>query len=161
MEQHPEIKQAAEKQLRLDQRYLAMARVWSLNSYCVRRQVGALMVKNKMIISDGYNGTPAGFENVCEEDGKTKPYVLHAEANAIISAARRDCIGATMYLSGREVSDGSYVKNASSCAMCKRLIINAGITTVIIRDDDENFRAIDVEEEWVKNDDSLGDELGY
>ncbi|MCI5982993.1 MAG: dCMP deaminase family protein [Marinilabiliaceae bacterium] len=125
MEQHPEIKQAAEKQLRLDQRYLAMARVWSLNSYCVRRQVGALMVKNKMIISDGYNGTPAGFENVCEEDGKTKPYVLHAEANAISKVAKSNnsSEGATMYIT------------ASPCIECAKLIIQAGIQRVVYSDD--------------------------
>lgn len=125
MEQHPEIKQAAEKQLRLDQRYLAMARVWSLNSYCVRRQVGALMVKNKMIISDGYNGTPAGFENVCEEDGKTKPYVLHADANAISKVAKSNnsSEGATMYIT------------ASPCIECAKLIIQAGIQRVVYSDD--------------------------
>ena len=125
MEQHPEIKQAAEKQLRLDQRYLAMARVWSLNSYCVRRQVGALMVKNKMIISDGYNGTPAGFENVCEEDGKTKPYVLHAEAIAISKVAKSNnsSEGATMYIT------------ASPCIECAKLIIQAGIQRVVYSDD--------------------------
>ena len=125
MEQHPEIKQAAEKQLRLDQRYLAMARVVSRNSYCVRRQVGALMVKNKMIISDGYNGTPAGFENVCEEDGKTKPYVLHAEANAISKVAKSNnsSEGATMYIT------------ASPCIECAKLIIQAGIQRVVYSDD--------------------------
>ena len=76
------------KQEKLDLRYLRMARIWAENSYCKRRQVGALVVKDKMIISDGYNGTPSGFENVCEEDGVTKPYVLHAEANAITKLAR-------------------------------------------------------------------------
>ena len=80
-----------EKQRQLDMRYIRMAKIWAENSYCIRRQVGALIVKDKMIISDGYNGTPSGFENICEDEvtGKTKPYVLHAEANAIISAARR------------------------------------------------------------------------
>ena len=78
-----------DKQLKLDMRYLKMARVWAENSYCVRRQVGALVVKDKMIISDGYNGTPTGFENVCEDDNNvSKPYVLHAEANAITKLAR-------------------------------------------------------------------------
>ncbi len=154
--------------------YLDIADAVSQRSTCLRKKYGAIIVKNDEIISTGYVGAPRGRRN-CTDEGvcrrerlgvpRGERYELcrsvHAEANAIISAARRDCIGATMYLSGREVSDGSYVKNASSCAMCKRLIINAGITTVIIRDDDENFRAIDVEEEWVKNDDSLGDELGY
>jgi len=79
----------SEKQSLLDTRYLRMAKIWSENSYCERRKVGALIVKDKMIISDGYNGTPSGFENVCEDDdGKTKPYVLHAEANAILKVAK-------------------------------------------------------------------------
>ena len=90
-----------EKQKRLDQRYLRMARIWAENSYCKRRQVGALVVKDKMIISDGYNGTPSGFENVCEdEDNVTKPYVLHAEANAITKLARssNNSDGSTLYI---------------------------------------------------------------
>ena len=113
------------KQLSLDQRYLAMARVWSLNSYCQRRKVGALMVKDKMIISDGYNGTPSGFENVCEEDGVTKPYVLHAEANAISKVAKSNnsSAGATMYIT------------ASPCIECAKLIIQAGISRVVYSED--------------------------
>ena len=109
------------KQHELDCRYLRMAKRWSENSYCQRRQVGALVVKDKMIISDGYNGTPSGFENVCEEDGVTKPYVLHAEANAITKIAR----------SGNN-SDGStlYVTD-SPCIECAKLIIQAGIKRVI------------------------------
>ena len=109
------------KQRALDRRYLRMAQIWSENSYCQRRQVGALVVKDKMIISDGYNGTPAGFENVCEENGVTKPYVLHAEANAITKIAR----------SGNN-SDGStlYVTD-SPCIECAKLIIQAGIKRVI------------------------------
>ncbi len=106
----------------LDLRYLRMARIWSENSYCQRRQVGALIVKDKMIISDGYNGTPSGFENVCEdEQGLTKPYVLHAEANAITKIAR----------SGNN-SDGStlYVTDAP-CIECAKLIIQAGIRRVV------------------------------
>lgn len=90
------------KQEILDRRYMRMALIWAENSYCTRRQVGALIVKNKMIISDGYNGTPAGFENVCEDEhGLTKPYVMHAEANAITKIARSNnsSEGATMYLS--------------------------------------------------------------
>ena len=111
----------AEKQYKLDLRYLRMAQIWSENSYCQRRQVGALVVKDKMIISDGYNGTPSGFENICEEDGVTKPYVLHAEANAITKIAR----------SGNN-SDGStlYVTD-SPCIECAKLIIQAGIKRVI------------------------------
>ena len=105
----------------LDKRYLRMARIWSENSYCQRRQVGALIVKNKMIISDGYNGTPSGFENICEENGVTKPYVLHAEANAITKIARsgNNSEGATLY-----VTD-------SPCIECAKLIIQAGIKRVV------------------------------
>jgi len=109
------------KKLKLDQRYLRMARIWAENSYCQRRQVGALIVKNKMIISDGYNGTPSGFENVCEENNVTKPYVLHAEANAITKIARSNnsSDGATLY-----VTD-------SPCIECAKLIIQAGIKRVV------------------------------
>ena len=111
-----------EKQRKFDQRYLQMARVWARNSYCQRRQVGALVVKQGMIISDGYNGTPSGFENVCEDDnGITKPYVLHAEANAITKLARssNNSDGATIYIT------------ASPCIECAKLIIQAGIRRVV------------------------------
>lgn len=111
-----------EKQAALDSRYLRMAKVWAENSYCKRRQVGALIVSNKMIISDGYNGTPAGFENVCEDENNiTKPYVLHAEANAITKLARssNNSDGATLYVT------------ASPCIECSKLIIQAGIKRVI------------------------------
>jgi dCMP deaminase len=115
------------KQYNLDARYIRMARVWAENSYCVRRQVGALIVKDKMIISDGYNGTPSGFENVCEDEltGKTKPYVLHAEANAITKVAKshNNCEGATLYIT------------ASPCMECSKLIIQAGIKRVVYCDD--------------------------
>ena len=104
-----------------------MARVWAENSYCVRRQVGALIVKNKMIISDGYNGTPSGFENICEDEvtGKTKPYVLHAEANAITKVAKsaNNCDGSTLYIT------------AAPCIECSKLIIQAGIKRVVYCDD--------------------------
>ena len=113
---------SSEKQYLLDQRYLAMARIWSQNSYCNRRQVGAIIVKNKMIISDGYNGTPSGFENECEDcHNKTKPYVLHAEANAITKVARshNSSDGATLYVT------------ASPCIECAKLIIQAGIRRVV------------------------------
>lgn len=106
----------------LDSRYLRMAQIWAENSYCTRRQVGALIVKDKMIISDGYNGTPSGFPNVCEgEDGLTFPYVLHAEANAITKIARsgNNSDGATLY-----VTD-------SPCIECAKLIIQAGIKRVV------------------------------
>ena len=112
----------SEKQTKFDQRYLEMARIWAKNSYCTRRQVGALVVKNNMIISDGYNGTPSGFENVCEDDnGITKPYVLHAEANAITKLARssNNSEGATIYIT------------ASPCIECAKLIIQAGIKRVV------------------------------
>ncbi|MBQ9076751.1 MAG: dCMP deaminase family protein [Muribaculaceae bacterium] len=110
------------KQELLDKRYLRMARIWAENSYCVRRQVGAIIVKDSMIISDGFNGTPSGFENICEdEDGVTKPYVLHAEANAITKVARSN-----------NSSDGStlYV-TASPCLECSKLIIQSGIKRVV------------------------------
>jgi dCMP deaminase len=115
-----------DKQTQFDKSYLQMATVWAKNSYCARRQVGAILVKDKMIISDGYNGTPAGFENVCEdENGVTKPYVLHAEANAITKVAK----------SGNS-SDGStlYV-TASPCIECAKLIIQAGIKRVVYHDE--------------------------
>jgi len=110
------------KQLKLDSRYLRMAQVWAENSYCKRRKVGALIVKDKMIISDGYNGTPSGFENICEdENGKTKPYVLHAEANAITKVAKsgNSSEGATLYVT------------TSPCIECSKLIIQAGIKRVV------------------------------
>ena len=115
-----------DKQTQFDLHYLEMARIWSQNSYCVRRKVGALMVKDRMIISDGYNGTPRGFENVCEdEDGHTKSYVLHAEANAITKVARSNNSSerATIYIT------------ASPCIECAKLIIQSGIVRVVYSDD--------------------------
>ena len=109
-----------------DKRYMRMATIWAENSYCERRKVGALIVKDKMIISDGYNGTPSGFENVCEdENGKTKPYVLHAEANAITKLAKSSNSGegATLYVT------------AAPCIECSKLIIQAGIKRVVYCDD--------------------------
>lgn len=111
-----------DKQRSLDGRYMRMALLWAENSYCKRRQVGALIVKDKMIISDGYNGTPAGFENICEdEEGKTKPYVMHAEANAItkVAASTNDCSGATIYVT------------ACPCIECAKLIIQSKIARVV------------------------------
>ncbi len=110
------------KQRLLDIRYLRMARIWAENSYCKRRQVGALIVKDKSIISDGYNGTPSGFENICEdEQERTKPYVLHAEANAITKVAKssNSSDGATLYVT------------ASPCIECAKLIIQSGIRRVV------------------------------
>ena len=107
---------------KFDKRYMRMASIWAENSYCKRRQVGALVVKDKMIISDGYNGTPAGFENICEDENHvTKPYVLHAEANAISKIARsnNNSEGATLYVT------------ASPCIECAKLIIQAGIKRVV------------------------------
>lgn len=111
---------------KFDRSYLEMARIWASNSYCKRRQVGALLVKDKMIISDGYNGTPSGFENICEgEDGKTKPYVLHAEANAITKVAKsgNSSDGATLYVT------------AAPCIECAKLIVQSGIRRVVYTDE--------------------------
>lgn len=115
-----------EKKILLDKRYLRMAKIWAENSYCVRRKVGAIIVKDQMIISDGYNGTPSGFENVCEDESgaHTKPYVLHAEANAITKVARSNnsSEGATLYVT------------ASPCLECSKLIIQSGIKRVVFNE---------------------------
>lgn len=120
-----------QKQEIIDSRYLRMAKIWAENSYCHRRQVGAIIVKDSMIISDGFNGTPSGFENICEdENGSTKPYVLHAEANAITKVARSNnsSDGATLYVT------------ASPCIECAKLIIQSGIKRVVF---DEMYRLCD------------------
>ena len=120
-----------DKQSLLDERYMRMARIWAENSYCERRKVGALLVKDKMIISDGYNGTPSGFENQCEDEHNvSKPYVLHAEANAITKVARsgNSSDGATLYVT------------ASPCIECAKLIIQAGIKRVVYG---EQYRIMD------------------
>ena len=125
------MKKSEKKQQLLDWRYLKMAAIWAQNSYCKRRQVGALLVKEKMIISDGYNGTPSGFENVCEdENDRTKPYVLHAEANAITKVAKsgNSSYGATLYVT------------SSPCLECAKLIIQAGIKRVVFS---ESYRLDD------------------
>ncbi len=113
-----------EKQRLLDERYLRMAQIWSENSYCVRRKVGALIVRDNMIISDGFNGTPSGFPNVCEENNVTFPYVLHAEANAITKVAR----------SNNSSEGGTLYVTASPCMECSKLIIQAGIKRVVFSD---------------------------
>jgi len=116
------IRPYGDKQLQFDRRYLEMARIWGQNSYCKRRQVGALIVKGRMIISDGYNGTPEGFENVCEDENfHTKPYVLHAEANAITKVAKSNnsSENATLYVT------------CSPCMECAKLIIQSGIRRVV------------------------------
>ncbi len=113
------------KQEQLDKRYMRMAFIWAENSYCRRRQVGAILVKDKMIISDGYNGTPSGFENVCEDENDiTKPYVLHAEANAItkVACSNNSSEGATLYVT------------SSPCIECAKLIIQSGIKRVVYAD---------------------------
>jgi dCMP deaminase len=119
------MKPYGKRQDQFDRRYLEMARIWAKNSYCKRRQVGALIVKDRMIISDGYNGTPEGFENICEdENNKTKPYVLHAEANAITKVAKSNnsSNGATLYIT------------TSPCMECAKLIIQSGIRRVVFCD---------------------------
>ena len=120
------MKISKEKQQQFDLRYIEMARIWAKNSYCKRRQVGALLVKDRMIISDGYNGTPSGFENECEDENNvSKPYVLHAEANAITKVAKSNnsSDGATLYITD------------SPCVDCAKLIIQAGIKRVVYGDE--------------------------
>lgn len=124
-----------EKQRQFDKHYLEMATIWAKNSYCKRRQVGALIVKDRMIISDGYNGTPSGFENDCEdENNKTKPYVLHAEANALTKVARsgNSSEGATLYIT------------TSPCIECAKLIIQSGIVRVVFVDEYHSNDGLDL-----------------
>lgn len=153
--------------------YLDLAQVVSQRGTCIRRRFGAVIVKNDEVISTGYVGAPRGRKN-CSDMGicirqklnvpRGERYELcrsvHAEANAIISASRDKMIGSTLYLTGIEVSDGEYVKNASCCSMCRRMVINAGIEAVYVRDDEQNFRKIMVED-WVKDDESLEGQFGY
>ena len=153
--------------------YLDLAEIVSQRSTCLRRRYGAVIVKNDEVISTGYVGAPRGRKN-CSDIGECirqnmqiprgERYELcssvHAEVNAIISASRDKMIGASLYLTGLEMADGSYIKNASSCSMCKRTIINAGIETVYIRDDKDHFRVIPVSD-WVENDESLEGKFGY
>ena len=145
---------AEKKQHALDVRYMRMARIWAENSYCKRRRVGALIVKDKMIISDGYNGTPSGFENVCEDENNvTKPYVLHAEANAITKIARsgNNSDGATLYVT------------TSPCIECAKLIIQAGIRRVIygekyrIEDGINLLKRANIDVEYVSVDEDCAD----
>ena len=147
--------------------YLDLADIVSKRGTCLRRRFGAVIVKNDEVISTGYVGAPRGRKN-CTDLGycvrqelnipRGERYELcrsvHAEANAIISASRDKMIGSTLYLSGREADTGEYVKNASCCSMCKRMVINAGIEKVVIRDDDDNYRVVDVRD-WVEDDESL------
>ena len=153
--------------------YLDLAEVVSKRCTCLRRWYGAVIVKNDEVISTGYVGAPRGRAN-CSDLGyclRKKMDIprgqrfelcrsVHAEANAIICAPRRDMLGADLYLVGTEVDTGAYIENAVCCSMCKRMVINAGIARVIIRDDRERFRIIDVND-WVADDESLRWVLGY
>lgn len=153
--------------------YLDIATVVLERGTCLRRSYGAIIVKNDEIISTGYTGAPRGRKNCidlgfCRRIAMNIPrgqrYELcrsvHAEENAIISASRRDMIGATLYLVGKDMETGQFVEGASSCAMCKRAIINAGIEKVIIRNTIDDYTVVDVQT-WIDNDDSLGETLGY
>ena len=153
--------------------YLDIAETVLERGTCIRRNYGSIIVKNDEIISTGYTGAPRGRKNCidlgyCRRDKLNVPrgtqYELcrsvHSEANAIISASRKDMIGATLYLVGKEAKTNSIVKDANSCAMCKRMIINAGIKKVIIRDTEDTYRIIEVKD-WIENDDSLRDNIGY
>jgi len=153
--------------------YLDMAESVSQRCTCLRRYYGAVIVKDDEVISTGYVGAPRGRKNcsdikTCVREEKNIPrgerYELcrsvHAETNAIISAPRKDMLGGVMYLTGIDISTNDYIKNAGSCAMCKRLIINAGIEKIFIRDDKNNYRVIEVKD-WVDNDESLEGTFGY
>lgn len=153
--------------------YLDIAETVLERGTCLRRNYGSIIVKNDEIISTGFTGAPRGRMNCCDIGHCRREQLniprgtqyelcrsVHSEANAIISASRRDMIGAALYLVGRDANTGEIVKDASSCTMCKRLIINAGIEKVIIRDTENEFRTIYVSE-WVENDDSLADKFGY
>lgn len=153
--------------------YLDIAEEVSHRCTCLRRHYGAVIVKDDEIISTGYVGAPRGRINCTDIDScvreekkiaRGERYELcrsvHAEANAIISASRKDMLSGSMFLVGIDMSTSDYIKNANSCAMCKRLIINAGIAKVYVRDDKDNYRAVDVDD-WVINDDSLEGKLGY
>ena len=153
--------------------YLDLAEVVSQRGTCLRRRYGAVIVKNDEVISTGYAGAPRGRKN-CIDIGKCireelkiprgERYELcrsvHAEANAIISAKREQMIGSSLFLVGTEISSGEYVKNSSSCSMCKRLIINAGIDKVYLRDTKDEYRCVEVQE-WIDNDESLEGIFGY
>ena len=153
--------------------YLDIAQTVSERSTCMRKRYGAIIVKNDVIVSTGYNGAPRGRKNcidlgVCMRDKLNSPrgerYELcrsvHSEANAIINASREQMLGSTLYMVCTEPKDGSLVSGTNSCMMCKRMIINAGITQVIIRDTPTEYRVIDVED-WITDDDSLSGVFGY
>jgi len=153
--------------------YLDLADMVSQRGTCLRRRYGAVIVKNDEVISTGYVGSPRGRKNctdvgTCVREKMNIPrgerYELcrsvHAEANAIISASRDKMMGSTLYLVGTEVKSGAYIENSSCCSMCKRLVINAGIDSVVIRDSKDEYRVIDVND-WIKNDESLQGTFGY
>lgn len=153
--------------------YLDIAETVLERGTCLRRNYGAIIVNDDEIVSTGYSGAPRGRKNcldigVCERERLQIPRgqmyekcrSVHAEANAIISASRRRMIGGTLYLVGREMDTGSYIENANSCSMCKRLIINAGIEQVVIRNDERKYTTIEVCD-WVYYDDSLSNHFGY
>lgn len=153
--------------------YLDIAQTVAERGTCLRRNYGAIIVNNDEIVSTGYVGAPRGRKN-CSDLGKCVRMELniprgeryemcrsvHAEANAIISASRKEMLGASLYLVGLEASDGSIVANSCCCAMCKRMVINAGIKEVVIRDTPDDYRVVDVTE-WVEDDDSLTGVFGY
>ena len=154
--------------------YLDIAGTVCERSTCLRKTYGAVIVKNDTIISTGYNGAPRGRKNCCDlgwclrakyNIPSGERYELcrsvHAEANAIIAVSREEMIGSTLYLACRDPQDGSFVAGTSCCSMCKRLVINAGISTVIVRDTPEEYRVIDVQKEWVEKDSSLELHAGY
>ena len=154
--------------------YLNIAQTVLERATCLRRVYGAIIVKNDEIISTGYNGSPRGRKNCvdmgfCTREAMQVPrgerYELcrsvHAEANAIISASRRDMVGSTLYLVGLENRTGGYVEAAAPCSLCKRMIINAGIERVIVRDTRDTYRTFEVDEEWVAHDDSIEGIKGY
>ena len=153
--------------------YLDIAETILERSTCIRRMFGAIVVKNDEIISTGFNGAPRGRKNCCDLNycmreklniPRGERYELcravHAEQNAIISASRRDLIGSTLYLVGKEASSGEYIKNSNPCSLCKKMIINSGIEKIIIRDDKTNYRIVNVDE-YITGDDSLNGEVGY
>ena len=153
--------------------YLDIAETVIERSTCIRRNYGAIIVKNDQIISTGYNGSPRGRKNCsdlgfCMREKMNVPRgeryelcrAVHAEQNCIIAASRNDTLGAEMFLVGKNASDGSYIVDANSCAMCKKLIINAGIVSVYIRDNEYDYRKISVSD-WIENDDSLSETMGY
>ena len=153
--------------------YLDIAQTVAERSTCLRKKYGAIIVKNDVIVSTGYNGSPRGRKNCsdigyCMRDKLNIPrgerYELcrsvHSEANAIIAAPREQMLGATLYMACVDPNDGSLVPHTTSCMMCKRQVINAGIETVIVRDDKDNYRIIPVSD-WIENDDSLSGVFGY